>query len=281
MKLTDLFTNFAEESQVILNEINNNKPLILQLTNEVTINDSANITLNWGGLPVMSGGIEDAAQMVESASALLINIGTINDYKLKVMLQAGKKANELGIPVILDPVGAGATDYREKAVMKLLDQINFAVIKGNQSEIEVLAGVEAEMRGVESFAAGENYKNSARQLAEKYSSVIVVTGAEDYVADAQRAINLARGDRMLGTVVGTGCMLGSSLALLAGITNSNQELFKRVVAAVLIFNIAGERAAETEASPALFKAQFMDNIYKLHAKSQDNLARKILSDAIN
>lgn len=119
----------------------------------------------------MSGRLEDAAQMVESASALLINIGILNDYKLKVMLQAGKKANELEIPVILDPVGAGATDYREKAVMELLDQINF--------------------------------------------------------------------------------------------------------------NIAGERAAETETSPAFFRAQFMDNIYKLHAKSQDNLARKILSGAIN
>ncbi len=263
MELTDLFSNFDEESQGILDEINNNKPLILQLTNEVTMNDCANITLNWGGLPVMSGGKEDAEQMVESASALLINIGTLNDYKLEVMLKAGKRANQLGIPVLLDPVGAGATDYRKNAVMKLLDQVDFAVIKGNQSEIDVLAGVEAEMRGVESFAAGDNYKDSARQLAEEYSTVIVVTGAEDYVADAKRAINLARGDRMLGAVVGTGCMLGSSLAVFAGINNPNVELYKRVVAAVLIFNISGERAAETEASPAAFKAEFMDDIYHL------------------
>ncbi|MFN2363532.1 MAG: hydroxyethylthiazole kinase [Halarsenatibacteraceae bacterium] len=269
MELTDLFSDFAEESQDILNEIHDQKPLILQLTNEVTMNDCANITLNWGGLPVMSGGKEDAAEMVESASALLINIGTLNDYKLEVMLNAGKKANQLGIPIILDPVGAGATGYRVKSVNKLLNQLDFTVIKGNRSEIDILAGVDSEIRGVESLAAGDNYKDSARQLAKKYSTITVVTGAEDYITNSKKSINIVRGDKMLGAVVGTGCMLGSSLAVFAGIINYEVDLFKRIITAVYLYNLAGERAARIKHSPAAFKTEFMDSIY--HKSSNLNL----------
>ena len=261
MELTDLFSDLNKTGQNLLNEINEQKPLILQLTNEVTMNDSASITLNWGALPVMSGGKEDAAEMVESAAALLINIGTLNDHKLEVMLNAGRKANQLGIPVILDPVGAGATDYRIKSVNILLDQLDFAVIKGNQSEIDILAGVDSEIRGVESMAAGDNYKDSARKLAESHSAITVVTGSEDYIADSDRAISLAGGDEMLGAVVGTGCMLGSSLAVFAAVSDHEPDLFKRVVAAVHLYNVAGEKAGRIKYSPTAFKTEFLDSIY--------------------
>jgi len=270
MLLRELYQNFYAESKEYLSEISAKRPLILQLTNEVTINDCANITLNWGALPVMSGGIEDAQEMLNSAEALLINTGTLNDEKLKIMLKTAERANKLKIPVVLDPVGAGATTYRLMGAKKLLEKVDFAIIKGNQSEIDVLAGVKSEMLGVESLSSGESCKKSALKLAAEQNAIIVVTGAEDYITDQKNNINSARGDQMMSEVVGTGCMLGSTLAVFSSLMDNDQtENFKKIVSSVLLYNLCAEKAAEASV-PAYFKMRFMDCIYRLQ-KDKDIL----------
>lgn len=270
MLFKELYQNFYAESKEFLSELSLRRPLILQLTNEVTINDCANITLNWGALPVMSGGIEDAQEMLNSAAALLINTGTLNDKKLEIMLKTAKKANNINIPVILDPVGAGATSYRLMAVKKLLKEVDFTIIKGNQSEIDILAGVKSEMLGVESLSSGESSKKSALKLAVEQNAIIVVTGSEDYIADQKNNISSTRGDQIMSEVVGTGCMLGSTLAVFSSLMNNDRiENFKKIVSAVLLYNLCAEKAAEAD-SPAYFKMEFMDVIYKLQ-KNKDIL----------
>ncbi|RCW50758.1 MULTISPECIES: hydroxyethylthiazole kinase [unclassified Halanaerobium] len=271
MLIKELYQNFYTESKEILSEISARRPLILQITNEVTINDCANITLNWGALPVMSGGsVEDAQEMLNSAAALLINTGILNDKNLEIMLKSAERANELNIPVVLDPVGVGATDFRLMTVKKLLKKVDFAVIKGNQSEIDVLGGGKAEMLGVESLSSGDSYKKSALKLAAEQNAIIVATGAEDFIADQKNNISFARGDKMMSEVVGTGCMLGSTLAVFSSLMdNDRTENFKKIVSAVLLYNLCAEKAAEA-AAPAYFKIKFMDGIYRLQ-KNKDLL----------
>ncbi|MBM7558019.1 hydroxyethylthiazole kinase [Halanaerobacter jeridensis] len=241
----------------IIARIKEEKPLVHHITNYVTTNESANVTLYWGGLPVMAHFKEEVAAMVESAAALVLNIGVLDDEQVEAMIRAGKKANQLEIPVILDPVGAGATDIRTDVAKELMSELDLAVIKGNQGEITVLSGGKAEMSGVESIGEYSKIEQDALNLAQQQDVVVVVSGAEDIVTDGQEVKRINRGHPLMGQVVGTGCMLSSTLGVFCGV---EKDYLAASIAAVTAYGIAGEKASQEAERPASYKIALQDNI---------------------
>ncbi len=218
-------------------------PLVHHITNYVTVNDCANITLAVGASPIMADDIREAADVASVASAVVLNMGTLNERTVSSMLAAGKAANKSEVPVVFDPVGVGATALRNETAAAILKEVKPAVLRGNLSEIRFLAGLSAATRGVD---AGEEMEDGmegtiamARALAEKLGCVVAITGKVDVIADAARAVTLANGHPMLSRVTGTGCMTTSLVASYCGAVAD-----KLVAAAcgILTMGIAGELA---------------------------------------
>lgn len=215
------------------------RPLVHQITNEVTINDCANATLAIGASPVMTRGRQDAPEMAGQASALVLNLGTITEETLDVMITAGKKANASTIPVILDPVGAGATAFRTYAARQLLHSVQISVIKGNASEMESLLGGTTRTRGVDAVQSSRSQSEIAIEVASVLCTVVAVTGQKDAISNGDRTIMIGNGHPLLAAVTGTGCMTGALIGSFAG---AGADAFSAAVAGVSLMGIAGERA---------------------------------------
>ncbi|MDI6816369.1 MAG: hydroxyethylthiazole kinase [Actinomycetota bacterium] len=254
---------FVKELADDLVKIREQKPLIHHITNFVVMNETANMTLCLGALPVMAHAREEVEEMVGFAGALVLNIGTLTPELIESMIIAGKKANELGVPVVLDPVGAGATALRTDAVKSLLKEVNMAVIRGNSAEIGILAGAGGEIKGVEAIGKNEHIVDAARSLAQSEGCVVSVTGAEDIITDGERIAFVRNGDAMMATITGTGCM---STTITAGFTAVQNDYFKAATGALVAFGIAGEKAAaSTQGKPGSFHAVLYDEVYALDA----------------
>lgn len=256
----------------IFNNLKEIKPLVHHITNYVTVNDCANITLAIGASPVMSDAIDEVEDMVSIASALVINIGTLNNVKVDSMIKAGKKANELGIPVILDPVGVGATPYRKDTALKLIKEIKFAVIRGNLAEIKVLCGMNALSKGVDSEESDlTNAKEVALTLSKTLNTIIAITGVFDYISDGSKVIVLKNGHEMLKNVTGTGCMTTSLIGSYCG---ASKDYMNAAVLGVMTMGIAGEIAYENlnkNEGSGSFRVKLMDAIYNF---SIDDISKR-------
>src|SRR2546421_1288881 len=189
-----------------LREVRERTPLVHQIPNYVVMNETANATLALGALPVMAHAREEVEDMVALAGALVLNIGTLSPHWVEAMFLAGRAANEHGVPVVLDPVGAGATRFRTETARRLLDEVKVAVLRGNQGEIATLVGVQAEVRGVESIGVSGEPADLARAAARNLGLVASVTGVVDHVSDGKRVLTVANGHELLAAVTGTGCM---------------------------------------------------------------------------
>jgi hydroxyethylthiazole kinase len=189
-----------------LRALRDRKPLVHQITNYVVMNETANATLALGALPVMAHAREEVEEMVSLAGALVLNIGTLSEPWVDAMLAAGTAANAAGTPVVLDPVGAGATRYRTESAEQILTDVDVTVLRGNAGEVATLVGVAAEVRGVESMAAGDDPAELARVAARKLNVVASVTGPVDHVSDGEQSLAVANGHELLASVTGTGCM---------------------------------------------------------------------------
>jgi hydroxyethylthiazole kinase len=223
-----------------LSRVRANKPLVHHITNVVTASDCANVTLLVGGLPVMANSPLEVEEMVGLAQALVLNIGTLYEEQIAAMLKAGRKANQKGIPIILDPVGAGATTYRTETALCLLESLKVAVIKGNAGEIATLAGEAAEVRGVESGEVAE-IKRPARFLSETTRAVVAITGEKDLVTAKDRQEWIGGGSPRMKTFVGSGCAATSLIGCFVG-ANPDQP-FEATMAALTFYRIAAARAA--------------------------------------
>ncbi|QCC58699.1 hydroxyethylthiazole kinase [Natrinema thermotolerans] len=255
MSVTDIAAVDLADS---VRTVRETEPLVQHVTNTVTINDVANLTLHWGGLPVMADSFGDAGEMTAAARALVINIGQVPDDRVEAMHEAGRKANDRGVPVVLDPVGLGSTPSREAVTESLLEAVDFAAIKGNYGEISALAGVEANVEGVESIGDYEAIEETAQSVADSTDAVVVASGVDDVVADADGAVRITAGHEMLGEVVGTGCMLGATVGTFAGALEDPREA---AVYGTLAFGIAGERAAAMDyAGPGSYRTNFQDAV---------------------
>src|SRR5436305_1804205 len=176
-----------------LRSLREQKPLVHQITNYVVMNETANATLALGALPVMAHAGEEVEEMARIASALVLNIGTLSEHWVESMLLAGGTATARGIPVVLDPVGAGATAYRTATARRILDVVGVTVLRGNAGEVATLVGEQAEVRGVESIGAGLDAARLARVAAQRLGVIASVTGPVDYVSDGERVLSVANG----------------------------------------------------------------------------------------
>ncbi len=220
-------------------------PLVHNITNYVTVNDVANVLLACGGSPIMSDEPEDVEDITSICGGLNINIGTLCKSSIEGMFRAGKKANELGHPVLLDPVGAGASKLRTDTANRLVEEVKFAVIRGNISEIKTIANGSGTTKGVDADVADavmeENLPSAvqfAKNLAERLDTVIAITGAIDIVADKDTAYVIRNGRPEMGRITGTGCQL-SGLCTAYVVANPGHTL-EAAATAVTLMGVAGE-----------------------------------------
>jgi hydroxyethylthiazole kinase len=253
-----------------LAELRERKPLIHQITNYVVMNETANATLAVGALPVMAHAPEEVEEMVGLAGALVLNIGTLSRHWVEAMLAAGWAANARDVPVVLDPVGAGATAYRTDTAKRILDEVDVAVLRGNAGEVATLVGVAAEVRGVESVDAGAEAAEVAREAARSLGVVASVTGAVDHVSDGERVAAIANGDPMLATITGTGCMSSAVTGCFLAVAGSP---FDAAVEALVAFGAAGEDAARDAKGPGSFHVNLYDALAALDPATLDRRAR--------
>ncbi|MBN2898858.1 MAG: hydroxyethylthiazole kinase [Clostridia bacterium] len=226
-----------------------NTPLVHNITNYVTVNDVANMILAAGGAPLMADAIEEVEDIVSISSALYINVGTLNARTVESMVLAGKKANELGLPVVLDPVGVGASKLRNEAVEKLIETVTFSVIKGNISEIKAMVtnaknagGVDVQAEDIVTDGNLEETTAFLKGVAQSMKCVIVATGAIDIVTDGQTTAFVRNGDAMMSRITGTGCMLGSVIATYCG--SDKERILEGTVTALVVMGLAGQYAAD-------------------------------------
>jgi hydroxyethylthiazole kinase len=251
-------------------------PLVNAVTNNVTVNDVAQIILHWGGLPVMSDDEREVGNMVAGAQACLLNMGTVSEVGEATMVEAGESANEHAVPVVLDPVGVGATPTRNRVAERLASEIDVAAIKGNYGEITALTGEDADVRGVESVGEYSDIATTAVACAQKYDTVVVASGETDVVATDERAYEISAGHPDMGTVVGTGCMLGASVATFAGAMGDTEQA---ALSGTVAFGLAGEAAAEGAFGevhgPGSYNVAFKDAVAGLRDTEYDPAADRI------
>ncbi len=253
-----------------LRRLRDAKPLVHQITNYVVMNETANATLALGALPVMAHAGEEVEEMVGLASALVLNIGTLSEPWVEAMLLAGVAANARGIPVVLDPVGVGATDYRTRSARRILEHVNVTVLRGNAGEVATLVGAAAEVRGVESISTGLEPAELARQAAQRLHVVAAVTGPVDHVSDGERVLAVSNGHELLAAVTGTGCM--SSALTGCFLAAKSGDALEAAAEALAAFGVAAEDAAAGAAGPGTFHARLYDALYALDPGTLDGRA---------
>ena len=256
-----------------LRRLRETKPLIHQITNYVVMNETANATLALGALPVMAHAREEVEEMAAIAGALVLNIGTLSPHWVEAMLLAGRVANERGIPVVLDPVGAGATRYRTETAKSILDEIDVTVLRGNAGEVATLVGVDAEVRGVESIATGSDPADLAREAGRRLGLVASVTGAVDHVSDGETVISIANGHPLMAAITGTGCMSSAITGCFLAV--NGPAPLAAAAEALVAFGVAGENAAATARGPGSFHVALYDELAALDPTTLDARARTL------
>jgi hydroxyethylthiazole kinase len=251
--------DLAELTAQSLARIRERTPLIHNITNFVVMNDTANVLLALGASPVMAHAIEEVREMVAYAGALVLNIGTLEERWIEAMIAAGEEANARGIPVVLDPVGAGATTFRTATTERIRSRVKVAVVRGNAAELATIAGMEAKIRGVDSVDSGDPAL-AAGLAAARFGGAAVVSGAVDYVSDGSRAAEIHNGHPLMGRITGSGCMATATVGAFLAV---EPDPFLAAAEAMIAFGIAGELAAERSAGPGTFRQQLMDAVAML------------------
>ena len=264
-----------------LDSVRKNVPLVHNITNYVTVNDVANVLLACGGSPIMSDEPEDVEDITTICGGLNINIGTLNKSSIEGMYRAGRRANELGHVVLLDPVGAGASALRTNTAVGLMDEIRFTAIRGNISEIKTLAlgsgttkGVDADVADAVTEGSLDSAVKFAKDLASKTGSVIAITGAIDLVADADRCYVIRNGRPEMGRITGTGCQLSGMMTAFL-VANPDAPL-DAAAAAVCAMGLAGEigwsRMQEGDGN-STYRNRIIDAIFNMYGETLDKGAK--------
>jgi len=254
-------TKYDPESAVSdLKYLRETPPLVHHITNWVTISECASMTRSLGALPIMAHSPEEVEEMVGISDSLVLNIGTLTTELVDAMILAGKKANSLNKPVVLDAVGAGATKLRTESTRKILDEVQIAVIKGNAGEIATLAGAQAEVRGVESISHEGDVVEHARSLARNAGCTVVATGVEDIITDGRKVFVVKNGHPRMGEVVGTGCMAASVIGAFIAIAD---DITQAAANAMVVYDIAGELAGHRADGPGTMKVHMFDTIMNI------------------
>jgi hydroxyethylthiazole kinase len=254
--------DMAKKAAENLRRVREKKPLVHNITNYVVMNYTANALLACGASPVMAHAAEEVEEMVSLAGALVLNIGTLSPPWIEGMLKAGKRANALHVPVILDPVGAGATRLRTDSAKRLIEGLSIQVIRGNASEILSLAGEKSRSRtkGVDSVHTVDQVTETAVALAKEIGTTLAITGAVDLITDGGRICRVMNGHEMMSHVTGTGCtatvMIGAFLAV-------DPDPLEAATTGLSYFGLAGEKAAAKALSPGSFQIALLDALYEV------------------
>jgi len=243
-----------------LDRLRSTRPLVHHITNFVVMNDTANVTLLVGAAPVMAHAVEEVEEMVAMAGALVLNPGTLAPDWVAAMRLAGRKAGERNTPVVLDPVGAGATRYRTQVNLGLLSEVAPSIVRGNAGEIGALAGAGGEVRGVDSVGTLAAPEQVVRQAARDWSSVVAITGKRDLVSDGDRLVGVDNGHPWLTTLTGTGCMATAVIGAFAAV---EPDRLLASVAALGCYGLAAEQAAARSSGPGSFKQALFDALFDL------------------
>lgn len=253
-------TNYAEKAAENLAAIRKNKPLIHNITNYVVMNLTANVLLAMGASPVMAHAENEVEEMVSFAGSLVINIGTLSDSWISSMLTAGKKATACNIPIILDPVGSGATTLRTSTAKKILSETRVSILRGNASEILSLRNSDSKTKGVDSMHSVEEAADTAKILAKELGTTLAITGPVDLVTDGNTVIRIKNGHPLLAAITGSGCSVTATVGAFSAIDNNP---ISAACTALAYFGIAGEKAAETANGPGSFVPALIDALYNL------------------
>jgi hydroxyethylthiazole kinase len=254
--------DWAQKAAENLSRVREKKPLVHNITNFVVMNYTANALLACGASPVMAHAPEEVEEMVSLAGALVLNIGTLTLPWVEAMLKAGRRANELHIPIILDPVGAGATRLRTDSAKRLIDSLSIAVIRGNASEILSLTGEKtgAGTKGVDSIHTVDQVAERAMILAREFKSTLAITGAVDLITDGERICRVMNGHAMMSSVTGTGC---TATAIIGAFLAVCQNPLEAATTGLSYFGLAGEKAAVRTSSPGSFQIVLLDALHEI------------------
>ena len=253
--------DYEAEARAALYRIAATKPLVHQITNVVVTNDSANLTLGFGALPVMAYAPEEVAEMAAISQALVLNIGTLSAGEIAAMLIAGRAAGENGVPIVLDPVGAGATRFRTESALRLLAELPITILRGNRGEIGALVG-SGEVRGVEAVGA-EDPRAVAEAAAARFGVTTAVTGAVDVLVGGGRVLEVRNGHPLLGRITGSGCMSTAAIGIFLTV---GDDAVLQTALALATYGLAAERAASGDPGPGTFRARLLDEVAALGDK---------------
>ncbi|PEY42303.1 hydroxyethylthiazole kinase [Bacillus cereus] len=248
-----------QEITKVVETVREANPLVHNITNVVVTNFTANGLLALGVSPVMAYAKEEVAEMAGIAGALVLNMGTLRPEEVEAMLIAGKSANAHHVPVLFDPVGAGATSYRTEVARHIPSEVKLAMIRGNAAEIANVINEKWEIKGVDAGAGNGDVVGIAKQAADELDTVAVITGKEDVVTDGERTIIIRNGHPILTKVTGTGCLLTSVMGAFAAV---EKDYVKAAVAALTFYGVAAEIAASktVEQGPGSFQIEFLNQL---------------------
>lgn len=266
-----MFDNkLAQRAAQNLKSLREQKPLIHNITNFVVMNYTANILLAIGASPVMAHAQEEVEEMVSFAGALVLNIGTLTPRWIDSMLKAGKKANDLNVPIILDPVGSGATKLRTESARRLMNELSIKVVRGNASEVLSLANKGSGTKGVDSVHSVDEAAGAALTLAGELGSTLAITGKVDLVTDGERTYRVFNGHELMGYVTGTGC---AATAVIGAFLAVDKDPVTATATALAYFGLAGEKGAEKSNAPGSFMTASHDALYTIDERDLQKGAR--------
>ncbi|MDA3129561.1 hydroxyethylthiazole kinase [Aliibacillus thermotolerans] len=256
----------------MIEKVREKRPLIYHITNTVVTNFTANGLLAMGASPVMADAEEEAAEMAAAADALVLNIGTLHPSQVKAMFVAGRAANKKGIPIVLDPVGAGATSYRTETARQLLKELNISLLRGNVGEIKALIGSDGNIQGVDAIQTEvDEMEAVAKEAASLFSVPVVVSGAVDIVTDEKDLYRVANGDELLIRITGSGCLLSGVIASFLTVNDSRTEA---AADALTYYGVAAEKAAMKGEQPGSFQVAFLDALYEVGKEEIQKMAKQ-------
>jgi hydroxyethylthiazole kinase len=256
--------NDKNQLKTDLNLVREKSPLVHNITNYVVMNNTANALLAIGASPVMAHAIEEVMDMVTIASSLVINMGTLSGKWVDAMLLAGEAAGEKGIPVVFDPVGVGATPYRNQVAASIVNICKPSVIRGNASEIMSLAKESINTKGVDSTASSNAALDAAKRLALQTGAVIVISGEEDFITNGQTVRSVKNGSALMTKVTGMGC---TATAIIGAFAAINPNLLEAATHAMTVMGVAGELAAQKASGPGTMQLHFLDALYNLTSET--------------
>jgi hydroxyethylthiazole kinase len=247
----------AGENLALLRE---KRPLIHNITNFVVMNYTANALLAMGASPVMAHAQNEVEDMVSFAGALVLNIGTLTDDWIASMIKAGIKASAMGTPIILDPVGSGATPLRTNSAKQIIEQTDIKVIRGNASEILSLRHADSKTKGVDSVHSVDEAADTAKILAEELQTTLAITGPVDLITDGQRVVRVSNGHPLMGYVTGTGCTATTAIGAFLAV---DSDPVSATATALAFFGLAGEVAGQSASAPGSFMIRMLDALYTI------------------